>query len=847
MNLLTTARSASGIGALILLSCTPSGTTTPPPPVASVAPPPAGAVARSGPSHATAGDCPSAPPQTPLEYGACALKDALGRARSQAKVTLAITGDPSAAGVEVNAKAESYSIVSQGDETHVVGRDATGAMYGALDVAERLDDAGAAALPVTSPIKQAPVVEIRAANLFLVLKDATEKTWWFRETEFWTEYLDMMAKGRLNFLDMHGMYNLDNTVFPNALLYFATAASDPAAGVPHEEREANLAMLNKVIAMAGARGIKVALMSYRTDLDVLGHGKAAAPEEEPRVEAYTREAVADLATRAPGLVGLGFRIGESGRKPNWYTKTYVEGLKKSRSATAAYTRTWLTPKKDLLELVKASGPETIVEAKYNGEQLGAPYIISGGGMETWGSYSYQDFLDPPYPYRFVFQIRAGGTHRIFRYASYERTRRAVLALAVSPKVAGFTLEAAHAYSPQYDFYHADHADSFSPWTFRRDELSYALFGRLGYDPTTPESVFKAMLKKRVGTDALWDAVQAASDITPWVQTAFECGPDQRDYAAELELGGPVSYWASPANAKSPPNTCEKHHKETFDEFSVELPNEAATELLERRPTTRLSPVDVADIVLGDAKLARAASAVAVDPKNAEARDVVRECGALADLGEWFGHKLRGATALAVYEGSERGPWLDAARRETREADAAYTALANDTAYIAPFDERMRMRKQGLTVFHWKKLLPRLAEDMTSIDEAAQEAHASGAARSKEPLPDPKTWLSKPRKAGPGLVRLVVAPEDPRAAEWTLTVTLAAPAPDGETVNVLHRPFRSDGPDWAPVRATGSGVTWTAKVPGSGAGGMFAVEVVDGLVGWRYPDVLKETPYRPLAP
>ena len=38
------------------------------------------------------------------------------------------------------------------------------------------------------------------------------------------------------------------------------------------------------------------------------------------------------------------------------------------------------------------------------------------------------------------------------------------------------------------------------------------FGRLAYDPGAPEAAFRMALAARVGTDALWDAVQAASDI-----------------------------------------------------------------------------------------------------------------------------------------------------------------------------------------------------------------------------------------------------------------------------------------------------------------------------------------------
>src|SRR5262249_42311994 len=158
---------------------------------------------------------------------------------------------------------------------------------------------------------------------------------------------------------------------------------------------------------------------------------------------------------------------------------------------------------------------------------------------------YEDFLNPPEPYEFAFQVRTGGTHRIFRHASFERTRRVADTFTLAGS-RGFSFEAPHAFLPQRDFYHTA-ADRFSPFTFRRDELQYLLIGRLSYDNAVPERVFRDALAARVGTDALWAPLQAASEIVPWIQTAHTCGPDQRDFAPEMELGGPLGYWISSPN------------------------------------------------------------------------------------------------------------------------------------------------------------------------------------------------------------------------------------------------------------------------------------------------------------
>jgi hypothetical protein len=773
---------------------------------------------------------------------------ALADTRSSAIVDIVLADDPLgartlvAAGVSLDARAESYVVAASAGATVVVGRDAVGAMYGALDVAERLRDDGPASIPPAAPTTAAPATALRGANLFLLLPTGggeTTSTWWFRDPSFWSTYLDMMAQARLDFLDLHGMFDIQSTLFPNALLYFGTSPALPNVGIAPADRAANVAALQQIVAMAGVRGIRVGLMSYRADTSPLADGTGPALSAAD-LQIYTREAVADIATRVPKLARLGFRIGESGETAAWYAATFVAGLTQAATGAKAYTRTWGTSKADILSLAASAGDDMIAEVKYNGEHFAAPYPIEGASFSTFGSYSYQGFLAPPAPYTFVWQIRAGGTHRIFRFADFERARRAALSLSMSPRVAGVTVEAGHAYSPQRDFYHVA-ADVFSPWTFRRDELTYLLMGRLAYDPATPEARFRAMLAARVGTDGLWDSLQAAGDVAPWIQTALTCGPDQRDYAPELELGGDVGWWASAAVANA---TC--NHHVAFDGFSVAMPAEAADDLAAGVATTRLTPAFVAQALLADASRARAAAQVTIDPGNAEARDVARECVAVADLADWSAHKLRAATALAVYERTASADWLTAARSETGLAGAAFRQLATDTAYIAPFDEPMRMQGLGYSPFHWSKEIPHLADDDAAILAAVQQV-AQHPPTFTGTLPSAETWLDAPRAQPPVLASLTVTPTDASAASWTVNVILGQAPPAGASVRVLWKPFDSET-DWTAVAATGSGATWSAPIPGSGAGGVFAVEIAGPPgQGWRLPDVMQEMPYRVVAP
>src|SRR5260370_24415155 len=195
----------------------------------------------------------------------------------------------------------------------------------------------------------------------------------------------MMAHARLDFLDLHAMYDLGNTIFPNALLYFGTSPTYPNVGVPAADRARNAAMLQTITQMAAARGIRVGLMTYRSDTSPT-RDRPHALADDTALRAYTREATRDIATQVPALWKLGFRIGESLKPATWYADTFVAGILEAKSGATAYTRTWLSSRADILKIVAAAQGNVLVEAKLNGEHLGPPYPVAGGRMDTWGTY-----------------------------------------------------------------------------------------------------------------------------------------------------------------------------------------------------------------------------------------------------------------------------------------------------------------------------------------------------------------------------------------------------------------------------------------------------------------------------
>lgn len=250
-------------------------------------------------------------------------------------------------------------------------------------------------------------------------------------------------------------------------------------------------------------------------------------------------------------------------------------------------------------------------------------------------------------------------------------------------------------------------------------------------------------------------------------------------------------------------------------------------------------------MLADADLAGQAAS-GTNASDALARDVARECLAVADLGRYFGHKLRGATALAVYAESGVPDWLDAARAETGTADGAWQSLAADTAYIRPFEERLRMQPLGYDPFHWSLEVSGLDADGAALDDVAAAVAATPPVFAGT-LPDPNVWLAAPRVAAPALADLSIDPADPTAAVWTVRARFASPLPAEATVSVFWKPFDSET-DWTAVAAApDADGTFVASIAGGGAGALFAVELRTADGAWRLPDALAGTPYLSLPP
>jgi dienelactone hydrolase len=715
----------------------------------------------------------------PVAFGRRALDEALAgsRLKPAIEVKVAGTGDP-----------ESYAITFADGRVRIEGADANGALYGELELAERIRHRGADALKGPA-ITGRPFLRDRGWNMFLTLpwdyvKNDTDYDpralvdpgrWWFANDGFWTTLLDQMAEARMNWLDIHGAWDISVTDAPNLYAYFIQSERFPKVGVAPAIKAANLRQLNKVIAKAHARGIRVSLMAYEARFHT-PHAPDPYPENEKDLYDYTREMVEKMIRQAPGLDAIGFRIGESGHGEAFFN-SYLDAVRASGREIPLVTRSWLARKSLVVPLAKASKDFT-VEIKYNGEQWGSPYMLMGGRMAGWYSYSFEDYLSdsltpdaarlwpgnrtgageswPAEPYKIVWQVRANGTHRIFPVYNPRAVRQAVQSMTLGAAT-GFVLEGLETYYPQSPrYYLADPKNAFCEWTHQRDWMFINLWGRLGYDPGTPDETFEALVAEKLGRPAaaeLLPAWSAASRIVHLAFSAFSLGPDHRNHAIELEWGGDTAGYIA---------------GDPFDSHVFKSVRETLADAATGGLDGRLTPPQTAARLLAEAETAAAAARIPLNSappaERKRLRELVTVCGQVAHLGRYYAERL-----LAAYRAGEadagRAVAAGQATAHMQKAAAEWAALAASPFY-KPFTERLRMRTN---TFHWSQELPKIEA------EAARLAAQAPAAPDPAPLPPPVPALPRlTAEIGPQKVILSV-PASGLSRAWALVKPLPSSA------------------------------------------------------------------------
>ncbi len=659
-----------------------------------------------------------------------------------ARISLTVEKDAKAA-------AQSYSIrvQNQGERRTITvrGADATGAMYGGLDIAEAirtgtldsLKDSDHKPHIAQRGIKFNIPLDLRTPS-YTDCSDAAQanipEMW---EREFWTAFLDAMARHRYNVLSLWSLHPFPSMVkvpeFPEVALHdvwrtraklddtFSFAGNDmvrPAMLADHEvvkrmTIDEKIEFWRWVMQQAADRGIRVYVFTWNV-FTFGADGKHGITNDMGNeiTKKYFRASVREMVKTYPLLAGMGITAGEgmphnmdSTVKEAWLADTYGEGVRDAlvddpkREFRMIHRFHW-TAQSDILDAFKNYPGPFEFSFKYSVAHMYSitkpPFIHPllenlAPGRKTWLTVRNDDIYT-------------------FRFGDPAYAREYILNIPPADKIAGFYM-GPDGYVWGRDFLERNPDPGSRPLVMEKQWYSFMLWGRLAYDPSLPDSHFERTLAVRhpkASSPHLFRALKGASQVMPLTTRFFWGDIDLKWY--------PEACWSHP-RSKGKGFYTVQHFMEgsAMPGSEVLCIRDWRTRLASRQSMEQTTPLEIAEALDGSASetLAALDTLREVAKQDAELQKTVNDCEALASLGRYYAAKIRGACALALFDANGDKFEHDTALRHLSDAlthwkkyaairDAHYVpALYNRVGYVDVTALTEKVAADLDIACHWK--------------------------------------------------------------------------------------------------------------------------------------------------
>ncbi|MFC1652760.1 glycoside hydrolase family 20 zincin-like fold domain-containing protein, partial [Planctomycetota bacterium] len=398
--------------------------------------------------------------------------------------------------------------------------DESGAMYGLLELADLIDIHGLSQVPEKTVNPRFPFRAIKF-NLPWSIYGRHESNEQHAETvrdlNYWEGFLDMMAENRFNTLTLWSLHPFPYMIRPTN---FPLACS-----FNDSELEDWQNFWHTLFQMAKDRGIETYLVNwnifvsegFKTHYDAkakadTGHNAGAA-YNSPTIEQYTKACVTQVINEYPNLTGLGISLGEAmtGMSPvereEWITRTFVEGMSEadrkikfihrvpftasanSYGSTDRKTETMTRKAIEALDVIKP----VWVEIKFNWSHgHSTPKLVQVHG----GSISDAYWNPLPKNYAITWMVR-NEDFIFLRWGDPDFIRKHI-ELNGQSYVGGYYI-GSEGYIPAKEYFHVPNHEHINwKYSWERQWLFYKEWGRLLYDPRTPDTVFAIDFDRRYG-------------------------------------------------------------------------------------------------------------------------------------------------------------------------------------------------------------------------------------------------------------------------------------------------------------------------------------------------------------
>lgn len=623
----------------------------------------------------------------------------------------AVEGQPPVTGV----RPQGYAIrrVTSGPVTRwwVIGGDAAGAMYGALELAEDVRISGDLGRTVDRQVN--PAIASRGIKFNIPLDARTPSysddstsaqaniaAMW--DMDFWTSFLDDMARHRYNLLSLWSLSPFPSLVkvpeYPRVALadvkkragplWDATLTgrgmfdpSWPLETVKTLTIDDKIAFWAQVMQYAKDRGIDVSLFTWNIFVygtERSGYGITDDPANATTRD-YVRRSVRALFDTYPLLASIGVTSGENmgslddAAKEKWMWESYGQGvadaIADARNPSSPYYRPGRVIRlihrahqADLSKIVAefqrlpgyADADSTLAFSfKYSQAHMYSSsrplFIFQHGwfdtippGKKTWLTVRNDD----------MYYLRWGDPDFVRAYWTH---------LPDASKIAGFYM------GPDGFTWGRDtlarSAAATGQTVIAKQWYSFLLWGRLAYEPSLPDARLQAILGARfpgVPAGKLFSAWAAVSRILPRVTRLYWGSLDFMWY--------PEASWSNTGYATVQDLIAPKYPPMQADEDG-ETPRFMSVKAFVdgEAPAGRLTPLEVADAIERDAAAGLDGVKGMASGGDAELDATLKDIEAMAWLGRYYAEKIRGAVDLARYQKGRAAADLAPARQHLTAA------------------------------------------------------------------------------------------------------------------------------------------------------------------------------------
>jgi len=568
----------------------------------------------------------------------------------------------------------------------ICGSDDSGLMYGELDVADQVRLG--TALDDVAQSSERPALGERSVTKMVMNRSEAERTLY--SDDYWTEYLNMLARDRYNALVFMFGYGSAGYFDPPYPFLFDVPGFPEVrvVGMTPAEQQRNLQMLNRVAAMAHERGIHFT-MGIWTHIFRTKQERPGLPFglTDDNLLAYTKGALKKLLAECPNLDALQFRAHvESSltlpeQAPFW--KVVLGTIAESGKPIRVDMRV-KGFSDDLIEATLASGVKARLVTKFWGEELGLPFHPTEDDLANKFKrrHSYADLLEYPHRYDMMFTLWTQGTVKFMLWGDPDYARRFTQSCLLYDGP-GFDLYEPLAFKmgykrglhqqPSFDILAKDY--QYYRWEFERYWYFYQIFGRMGYDPQTPPRVWQAEFQHRFG-----------KETAPYVEAAYATGsrvlPRIVAYATEDMSAG--SSWPEKQRLEDLPRYVQIRPSDTAQFLGIE---EAARFRLQGRTSAKIWPEQ------NSRWFARTAEELRRNVKEAEARigsasnnefrSTMVDMKVLACLAAYHSRRLLAGVDYALFEQTNDVSMLESAIRHEKEGIEEWAKIIPLTDGVYP--------------------------------------------------------------------------------------------------------------------------------------------------------------------